>query len=210
MTTADRAWVVAVTGGIAAGKTAVTRRFQTLGVPVHDADQAARAVVAAGSAGLAEIVERFGSGVLDAAGELDRPAMRARIFDKPAARIELEAIIHPRIRRWLQDKVRQQHQPYAMLAIPLLTEHQAAYDWLQRVLVIDIDPALQLQRLLQRDGIGIELAERIIASQSSAAARLAIADDVIRNNGSESALDDQVAALHQQYLRLARDYVIDG
>ncbi|MHC1479025.1 dephospho-CoA kinase [Frateuria aurantia] len=193
-------WVVAVTGGIASGKSAVTSRFHALGVPVHDADLASRAVVAAGSPGLADIVAQFGADLLDAHGELDRPRMRARIFSEPAARHQLEAILHPRIRQWLLEQVAARHQPYAMLAIPLLTEHRAAYPWISRVLVVDVDPALQQQRLVQRDGISEDLATRMITSQSSRTARLAIADDVIDNNGPEAALDATVAQLHRSYL----------
>lgn len=196
-------WTVAVTGGIASGKSTVSRLFQERGVPVHDADHAARAVVVPGSAGLADIVRRFGPSVLDRDGGLDRPAMRERIFRDPEARAALEAILHPRIREWLWQQAGRHHQPYAMLAIPLLAEHRADWPGIDRVLVIDIDPALQRQRLLQRDPLEPGLAERIIASQSPREARLAIADDLLDNRGSEAALQTAVAALDQRYRRLA-------
>lgn len=197
-------FVVALTGGVAAGKSAVTRRFEALGVPVHDADVAARAVVARGSDGLAKVAAAFGADVLDQAGELDRAAMRRRVFADPVARSKLEAIIHPRIRAWLRERVAAERAPYCLLAVPLLAENIAQYRWPDRVLVIDVPEAVQLARLIARDGIDEALARRMISQQASRAERLALADDVIDNSGDESALDDAVASLHERYLALAR------
>ena len=141
--------VVALTGGVAAGKSAVTRRFEALGVPVHDADVAAREVVAPGSEGLAEVVDVFGADVLDSRGQLDRPAMRRRVFADPAARRGLEAIIHPRVRAWLRERALAGTAPYCLLAIPLLAENIEQYRWVDRVLVVDVPESVQLARLLE-------------------------------------------------------------
>jgi len=195
--------VVAMTGGVAAGKGAVTRRFEALGVPVHDADVAAREVIAPGSDGLAEVVTAFGPEVLAPDGQLDRPAMRRWVFADPAARRTLEAIIHPRVRSWLRERALADSTPYCLLAIPLLAENFAPYRWVDRVLVIDVPESVQLTRLIARDGIDEALARRMIAQQATRADRLALADDVIDNSGDESALDAAVAALHQRYLMLA-------
>lgn len=195
--------VVALTGGVAAGKSAVTRRFEALGVPVHDADVAAREVVAPGSEGLAEVVDVFGADVLDSRGQLDRPAMRRRVFADPAARRRLEAIIHPRVRAWLRERALAGTAPYCLLAIPLLVENIEQYRWVDRVLVVDVPESVQLARLLARDGIDETLARRMITQQASRADRLALADDVIDNSGDESALDQAVAELHRRYLALA-------
>jgi dephospho-CoA kinase len=195
--------VVALTGGVAAGKTAVTRRFEALGVPVHDADMAAREVVEPGTTGLAAIVEAFGVDVLDAAGRLDRAAMRKRIFADPVARLALEAIIHPRVRQWLRARALAEQAPYCLLAIPLLTENIAHYRWVDRVLLVDASEAVQLSRLMRRDGIDEALAHRMLAQQASRAERLVLADDVIENNGDEADLDEAVAELHRRYLALA-------
>jgi dephospho-CoA kinase len=195
--------VVALTGGVAAGKSAVTRRFEALGVPVHDADVAAREVVAPGSEGLAEVVDVFGADVLDSRGQLDRPAMRRRVFADPAARRRLEAIIHPRVRAWLRERALAGTAPYCLLAIPLLAENIEQYRWVDRVLVVDVPESVQLARLLARDGIDETLARRMITQQASRADRLALADDVIDNSGDESALDQAVAELHRRYLALA-------
>jgi dephospho-CoA kinase len=197
-------FVVAVTGGIASGKSAVTRRFQALGVPVHDADVAAREVIEPGTPGLQAVIEAFGSSVLDSDGRLDRPAMRRRVFADDDARRKLEAIIHPRVREWLHDRAMAQHDPYCLLAIPLLVENMDAYRWVNRVLLVDAPPAAQAARLVERDGIDASLAQRMLDRQASRAERLAVADDVIDNSGDEAALDDAVVALHQRYLAQAR------
>jgi len=196
------AFVVALTGGVAAGKSAVTRRFEALGVPVHDADVAAREVIAPGSEGLAEVVAAFGVDVLDDRGRLDRPSMRRRVFADPAARRRLEAIIHPRVRAWLRERAETGGAPYCLLAIPLLAENIAQYRWVDRVLVVDVPESVQLARLMARDGIDEALARRMIEQQASRAERLALADDVIDNSGDESALDQAVAELHRRYLTL--------
>ena len=198
-----RAYVVGLTGGIAAGKTAVARRFEALGVPVHDADVAARIVVEPGSEGLAAIAAVFGHDVLDPQGRLDRAAMRRRVFADAAAKQALEAIVHPRVREWLHQRALAERAPYCLLAIPLLAENITHYRWLDRILLVDVPEAVQLERLIARDGIDRALAERMLAQQASRAERLALADDAIDNSSSEMALDAHVQALHQKYLALA-------
>ncbi len=200
-----RHYVVALTGGVAAGKSAVSKRFAALGIGIYDADVAAREVVAPREPALAEIEFVFGAGMLDAGGSLDRRAMRERVFADPAARKQLEGIIHPRVRAWLRHRVGMDRGPYCMLAIPLLVENWADYGWVDRVLVVDTPEALQIQRLVQRDGVDRAQAKCVLAAQATREQRLAIADDVIVNDGVESALDDQVAALHARYLELAAD-----
>jgi len=196
-------FTVALTGGIACGKSAVEQRFRALGVHVYDADQASRVVVEPGSDGLAAIVDAFGSEVLDAHGRLDRPRMRERVFSDPTARKTLETIVHPRVRQWMLERVQTDEGPYVMLAIPLLAENIGHYRWVDRILVVDLPEATQLQRLMHRDGMDEDLAVRILATQASRIARLGLADDVIDNSGPEAALEPQVTALHQRYLGLA-------
>jgi dephospho-CoA kinase len=199
--------IVALTGGVAAGKTAVTRRFEALGVPVHDADVAAREVVEPDTAGLAAIVEAFGAGVLDDAGRLNRPAMRQHVFADPGARKKLEAIIHPLVRQWLRDRAQAERAPYCLLAIPLLAENIAHYAWADRILLVDASESVQIERLMRRDRIDESLARSMLAHQATRTERLALADDVIENNGDEAALDEAVSRLHQRYLALANDPV---
>ncbi len=182
----------------------MARRFENLGVRVYDADTAAREVVTHGSAGLTEIEFVFGPKVLTADGSLNRSAMRERVFADPAARKHLEAIVHPRVRAWLRRRVGMDRGPYCMLAIPLLVENRAQYDWVDRILLVDAPEALQIERLMLRDGATREHAEQMLAVQATREQRRAIADDVIVNDGAESALDAQVAALHARYLDLAK------
>jgi len=200
-----RHYVVALTGGIASGKSAVTRRFEALGIHVYDADVAAREVVVPREAALAEIEFVFGAEILNADGSLNRRAMRERVFADPVARRKLEGIIHPRVRAWLRRRVGMDRGAYCMLAIPLLFENRPEYDWVDRVLVVDAPEALQIERLMQRDGVTRDAAQRVLDAQSTRAQRLAIADDVIVNDGEESSLEAQVATLHARYLKLAGD-----
>ncbi|MBB5360698.1 dephospho-CoA kinase [Rhodanobacter sp. ANJX3] len=195
--------VIALTGGIAAGKSAVARRFEVLGVHVHDADLAAREVVDPGTPGLTAVAEAFGEGVLDETGTLDRRAMRERVFTDPAARRRLEAIIHPLVRDWLRDRVAAETGPYCLLAIPLLAENIGHYRWIKHVLLVDAPESLQFSRLMLRDGIDETLARNMLAQQASRAERLALADYVIDNSGDEAALDAAVAELHRKFLALA-------
>lgn len=199
------AFCVGVTGGVASGKSEVTRRFEALGVVVADADVAARAAVEAGSDGLAEVVAAFGDEVLDAQGGLDRAAMRRRVFAAPEARRRLEAIVHPRVRELLRAQCEAAPGAYAIAAIPLLTEGggREAYPWLQRILLVDVPVEVQRARVMARDRVEAELAERMIAAQATRAQRLAIADDVIVNDGPLDALDRQIAALDRRYRALA-------
>jgi dephospho-CoA kinase len=198
-------FVVAITGGIASGKSAVCRRFEASGIAVADADVIARALVQAGQPALDEVVARFGSGVLLADGSLDRAAVRRLVFDDGPARRALEAILHPRIRAALHDACALATSPYAIAAIPLLAEGggRAAYPWLDRILVVDAPREAQVQRLVARDGGSRELAERILAAQVGREQRLAIADDVIDNSGPPEAMAAQVETLHRDYLRRA-------
>jgi dephospho-CoA kinase len=190
---------VGLTGGIASGKSAVADAFARRGTPIVDTDAIARDVVEPGRPALAEVVRAFGPGVLDADGRLDRRALRTLVFAQPELRRRLEAILHPAIRAEMHARADAAAGPYVVVAIPLLVENglQAQVD---RVLVVDCPPEVQLARLLARDGETPEGARRILAAQASREARLAAADDVIVNDGSLAELDARVDALHRTYL----------
>jgi dephospho-CoA kinase len=200
-------FVVAITGGIASGKSEVSRLFAELGIAVADADVIARALVEPGQPALREIVARFGDDVLQTDGQLDRAALRRRIFADASARRDLEAILHPRIRLALHEACEAAASPYAIAVVPLLAEGggRKAYPWLARILVVDASREAQTQRLLQRDGGSVEQAERALAAQVAREARLAIADDVIENSGGIDALAPQVRKLDALYRRLAAE-----
>ena len=198
-------FVVAITGGIASGKSAVSRMFESLGTVVVDADEAARAVVAPGQPALDEIATRFGSDMIRADQSLDRARLRAHIFSDDSAKRDLEAITHPRIRLMLHAQCLEAPGPYAMVAIPLLAETgaAAAYPWVRRVLVVDSPVALQRVRLVKRDGIDPTLADRMIDAQASREQRLALATDVLVNDCELAALATPVRRLDRLYRELA-------
>lgn len=195
--------LIALTGGIASGKSVVAEMFAKLGVPVFDTDQIARDVVEPGTAALAQLVDAFGADILDAAGRLDRPRMRQRVFADPAQRELLESITHPAIRAELQRRSAAADGNYQIHVIPLLVEsgRTEAYE---RVLVVDCPQEQQLARLLARDGTDLALANRILAAQASREQRLAAADDVIVNTGTLADLERFVLTLHQNYDLLAQ------
>ncbi len=193
---------IGLTGGIASGKSTVARRFTELGIPVIDADESSRIVVAPGQPGLEQVIQRFGPGVLSAEGELDRRALRNLIFADPGKRRDLEAILHPLIRADMERRAAGAVGAYLVMAIPLLVEN-AARDRVDRILVVDADEAAQLERLTARDSVSLEQARAILAAQASRESRLKAADDVLVNSGTVAQLREAVDRLHQRYLRLA-------
>ena len=194
---------IGLTGGIASGKSIVTQRFTELGVPVIDADVVARRLVEPGQPGLDQVVQRFGPGVLEASGKLDRRELRELIFKDPSSRQALDAILHPLIRAAMELGAADAKGPYLVMAIPLLIESGRARDRVNRVLVVDVDEAQQLERVQARDGSSAEQARAILASQARREARLAAADDVLKNSGSVADLRQAVDVLHKKYLHLA-------
>ena len=193
---------IALTGGIASGKTAVADLFAQLGIPVIDTDQIARDVVEPGQPALAQIAQSFGAEVLDASGRLDRARMRERVFSDPAQRKLLESILHPAIREELARRSQAARGPYQIHVIPLLVEsgQRGNYD---RVLVVDCPEEEQIRRLTLRDGSTLEQARNILSAQVSREQRLSVADDVIVNTGSVEDLTGFVDTLHRNYALLA-------
>jgi dephospho-CoA kinase len=194
---------IGLTGGIASGKSTVAERFIELGVPVIDADEVARALVLPGQPGLKRVVDKFGAGVLSADGQLDRRALRNQVFSDPALRKELEGILHPLIRAELERRATAAGgDVYVVMAIPLLVE-SGGRNRVDRILVVDVDEAVQLQRVMDRDSSTIDEARAILAAQASRAVRLKAADDVLVNSGTVSELRQAVDRLHGRYLGLA-------
>lgn len=201
-TRAKRVYRVGLTGGIASGKSTVTKFFAALGVPIIDTDQVAREVVEPGQPPLERLVERFGRAILTPDGHLDRPKLREIVFSDPRARADLEALTHPAIGTAVEAWLAAAGGPYQVLVIPLLVEKNLTSQ-VDRVLVVDCDEELQIRRLQARDGSTIEQARAILNAQTSRTARLKLAHDVIQNDGDLSAVRDQVSALHARYLELA-------
>jgi dephospho-CoA kinase len=194
----SRPLIVGLTGGIGSGKSAVADRFAGLGVPIIDSDVVARELVAPGQVALHEIRETFGEDCLRPDGTLDRAELRRRIFAYPELRATLEGILHPQIRREISQRIASVRAPYCVVVVPLLLE-SGMQEMMDRVVVVDIPSELQIERVTRRDGIGRELAGRMLAAQASREARRAIADHVIDNSGPVEQIDPQVHALDAEF-----------
>ncbi len=194
--------VTGLTGGIASGKTAVSDAFARLGAPIIDTDVIARELVRPGEASLQRIAATFGSEMLLADGTLDRAALRALVFSDSASRRQLNAILHPEIRKRALRTLQATRAPYCILVVPLLVE-SGMIELVDRVLLIDVPESLQLERLTRRDGTTTEQAQRILQAQANRAERLRVADDVIENSGGLADLQQQVRGLDHLYRRLS-------
>lgn len=195
-------FIVGLTGGIGSGKTTVANLFAEQGIVLVDADIIAREVVAKDSDGLRKIGDKFGPQMLTPEGNLNRAALREQIFHHPEDREWLNALLHPMIRSRMLAQVKAANSPYVIMVVPLLFEN-GLDKLVNRTLVVDISPKLQLQRTIERDKVSKEQVQNIINSQSDRNSRLNKADDVIDNQGEITALQAQVLTLHNKYLQLA-------
>lgn len=206
--------VIGLTGGIAAGKSTVAARLAELGAQVIDADQLARAAVEPGTPGLAAVVDRFGPGVLDANGALDRPALGALIFGEAAARADLNAIVHPEVHRLYRERLAAiaAADPEAIVIydVPLLVEARSA-DEFALVVVAHAPAETRVERLVTLRSMDPASARDRVAAQASDADRLAVADVVIDTSGTLESTIEQVDALWQRLVadRAARTGVSD-
>ncbi len=191
-------FVVGLTGGIASGKSLVSGLFAGLNVPVIDTDLIAREMVVAGSSGLASIRLRFGDGILDHEGNLDRAKMRRIIFSDPLRKLELEDILHPLILKEAAQRLEKLTGTYALLVIPLLVEKKLR-DRVDRVLLVDTSESMQIERLVERDSYSEAQARNMLNNQSSRQQRLAVANDVVNNDVDIDNLRQQVLVLHKSY-----------
>lgn len=195
--------IIGLTGGIGSGKSAVSLRFAVKhGIHVVDADLKSRVVVEPGRPALQAIVDRFGDAVIQSSGELDRAALRERIFCEPGERLWLEALLHPLIREEIVTDLASATSPYALLVSPLLVE-SGQHQMTDRVLVVDVSEETQMMRTALRDNVSEQQIKAIMQAQATREERLKHAHDIVSNDQDLAALHKQVDALHQQYLRLA-------
>jgi dephospho-CoA kinase len=197
--------VVGITGGIGSGKSAVTQRFERLGITVVDADVVARIVVEPGKPALAAIAGHFGAEILLPDGNLDRAELRRRVFADTAARLWLEQLTHPLIAQEIVDQLKASRSPYTILSSPLLLD-TAQHSLADCIVVVDVPETLQLQRTMARDSNDEAQVKRIMAAQIERKARLARADIIIDNSGSLEKLDATVAQLHKEFLQRSAAY----
>lgn len=194
---------IGLTGGIGSGKSEVARIFNQLGAPVIDADVIAHQLVEPGTEALSEVVGVFGEAILTSEDVLDRAKLAGVIFNSPEMKLQLETIIHPRVREQIKAyKDANNNEPYIIVVIPLLLE-SGQRDLVDRVLIVNAAESVRIQRVLARDGRGEEQIRSIIQSQADDEERHAAADDNIDNSGSLDDLQRSVHKLHQQYISLA-------
>lgn len=200
-----RPFCVGLTGGIGSGKSTAAEMFADLGVTIVDTDVIARELTQANGAAMPAIRAEFGDALIDANGALDRARMRMRVFSDPQARHRLEAILHPMIQAEVARRLAGLGvEGYVLLVVPLLVELGNYRDMVDRILVVDCDEAMQLARMLSRDGRSETEARAIMAAQVSRQIRLAQADDVLSNVGDFAALRAAVGELHRKYQKMAR------
>lgn len=196
-------YVVGLTGGIGSGKTAASDYFASLGIDIVDADVVARQVVAPGTSALKAIAEHFGEHLIQHDGTLDRKALRQIVFDNEQHKRWLNQLLHPLIRRQLLNQLQQATSTYVVLVAPLLLENELD-QFCQRVLVIDVPEALQIERTVARDQSSSQQVEAIMAAQIPRQQRLQRADDIVSNHGDLNDLQQQLLSLHRHYLREAK------
>ncbi len=192
---------IGLTGGIGSGKSAVSQIFSDLDVPVIDTDELSRELVKKGSPLLREIEDYFGKNIILNSGEVDRKQLRQIVFRDKKKKQWLEKLLHPEIKRLLLERLKMFSDTYAIVVVPLLLENDN-YNFIDRVLVVDCSESLQLNRAIARDQSSSEEIKKIIDSQMPRAKRLALADDIIVNEGPLESLKEKVLALHEKYQQL--------
>ena len=204
MGAARRPFSIGLTGGIGSGKSMVADMLAARGAAIIDTDVIAHQLTAPGGAAMPAIRASFGDAFITPEGALDRAAMRAHVFADPSARKRLEAILHPLIGAETEAAALRAVGPYRVFVVPLLVESGRWQQRVDRVLVVDCPEALQIERVMRRNQLSPEQVQAIMASQASRTQRLAAADDVIVNDADPAALAQQVASLHETYVRLSK------
>ncbi len=193
--------IIGLTGGICSGKSTVADLFKAKGIAIIDTDQIAHEIVVPGQPALEKIAEHFGKEVLANTGELDRKKLRDIIFNDIAQKRWLEELLHPLIINEAKSKIHSIKSPYYIISIPLLIE-TGPYDFINRILVVDVPEEIQIRRAMVRDHSTKSQVRAIIKSQASRAQRLAQADDVILNVQELTELSKKVDALHSKYMQI--------
>ena len=191
--------IIGLTGGIGSGKSAAADFFQNEGISVIDTDQLARKVIEKDTPGYSKVVDSFGANILDNNDSIDRAKLREEVFHDNEKRKILESITHPLVRELMVQKISSSTSPYSIIMVPLIFETNSAKNY-DRVLVIDCDVEIQLERAMARDENSAGLIQKIIDSQCSRSERLSIANDVIPNNNSIEDLQNRSLAMHNFYL----------
>ena len=195
--------IVGLTGGIGSGKSAAANFFQNEGITVIDADDLSREVIEQDTPGFEKIVDCFGSAIIDSDGSINRAFLRQEVFDDEKKKKLLESIIHPLVRDLMIEKIAASQSPYSIIMVPLIFETNSMSNY-NRILVIDCDPIVQLERAMLRDKNSKIQIQKIIDSQCSREERISIANDIIPNNDSLENLKIRAIAMHKFYLGLSK------
>lgn len=195
-------YIVALTGGIGSGKSTVSDKFASLGVPIVDADIISRQIVMSNTYVFNIIKQHVSSTILNNDGSLNRAKLRKKIFSDPREKNWLNNLLHPLIDQETQRQLTLLNSPYVVWVVPLLIENNLEH-LANRVLVIDVTPEEQIARIMKRDRISQQEAKNILSNQVSRTRRLEKADDIINNHDNNLTLDETLAKLHQKYLQLA-------
>ena len=193
---------VGLTGGIGSGKSTVAEFFEQKNIPIIDADLIAKNLVNPGEPALNEIIDTFGSSIINQKGELDRAKLRSLIFRDATLRNKLNAILHPRVHQEIRKQSEQLIAPYCIVMIPLLVEN-ALFDLVDRVLVVDTLEKMQLKRTAERDNVPEQDVQAILNIQATRETRIERADDIIENLSSLEVLQQQVSVLHRKFLNIS-------
>ena len=195
--------IVGLTGGIGSGKSAAANFFQNEGITVIDADDLSREVIEQDTPGFEIIVDCFGSAIIDSDGSINRAFLRQEVFDDEKKKKLLESIIHPLVRDLMIEKIAASQSPYSIIMVPLIFETNSMNNY-NRILVIDCDPIVQLERAMLRDKNSKIQIQKIFDSQCSREERISIANDIIPNNDSLENLKIRSIAMHKFYLGLSK------
>ena len=198
-------FIVGLTGGVGSGKSTVADFFVAKGIALVDADAIAHELTGPGGGAMPALVAEFGPAVANAQGALDRAAMRQLAFADIGAKIRLEGILHPLIRQISAERCQAAVSPYVILAVPLLVESGGYRQRCQQIIVVDCPESLQIERVMARSGLAVDAVKAIMAAQASRSQRLAVADDVVMNDGGLEEIAAQIEILHQKYLRLSTE-----
>lgn len=193
---------IGLTGGIGSGKSTVAHLFSALGVPIIDADVLAKKILETRKGYIEKVIAHFGTEITNEAAQLDRAKLRHVIFTEVTARAWLEKLLHPPILRAIRKQLStlaKQHTPYCIVVIPLLTEVKEIQQFVDRILLVDVAEKIQIARTAKRDQLPPHTVEKMLLAQASRAARFAIAEDVIENEGDKEALVEKVQELHAYY-----------
>ena len=196
--------IIGLTGGIGSGKSAAASIFKDLGIDSIDADDLARDSLNINSKGYKLFINEFGEKYLDENEDINRELLRKDIFNDPATKIKLENIIHPLVRSGIQGFINSSKSDYCIIVVPLIYE-TSSYELYDRILVIDCDVEIQIERTSKRDNQTISQIENILDKQATREERISIADEVILNNGSIEHLRKSVLNIHKKYMEIVKN-----